>query len=233
MRPSDINVLIACEASGVTREAFRKLGFNACSCDLLPADDGSLYHLQGDVRQWLDSRWHLMIAHPDCTYLTNSAAWAYGDGPYHQKVKPGTLVGAERRAARERALEFVQELLAAPIPFKGIENPVGVISTRIRPASQYIQPNEYGDDASKKTGLWLENLPLLVPTRKIPGRVVEWPRGSGKYVERWGNQTDSGQNNLTPGTDRWRTRSKTYQGWADAFASQWGAYVLEYYREQH
>lgn len=233
MQPSEINVLIACEASGSTREAFRRLGFNAWSCDLLPADDGSPYHIQGDVRPYLDSRWHLMIAHPDCTYLTNSAAWAYGDGPYHQKVKPGTLVGAERRAAREEALAFVQQLMDAPIWFKALENPVGVISTRIRPASQYIQPNEYGEDASKKTGLWLENLPLLVPTCKVPGRIVEWPRGSGKFVERWGNQTDSGQNNLTPGTDRWRTRSKTYQGWSDAFASQWGTYVLEHYNEQH
>jgi hypothetical protein len=229
--PSQINVLIACEASGATREAFRRLGFNAWSCDLLPADDGSPYHLLGDVRQWLDSRWHLVIAHPDCTFLTISAAWAYGDGPYHQRVKPGTLVGAARRAAREEALTFVQTIMSAPILFKAIENPVGAIGTRIRPASQYIQPNEYGEDASKKTGLWLENLPLLERTKDYPPRIVEWPKGSGKQVKRWGNQTDSGQNNITPGTDRWRTRSKTYQGWADAFAAQWGSYILEYYSD--
>lgn len=247
MHPSQINILIACEASGSTREAFRRRGFNAWSCDLSPADDGSPYHIQGDVRTYLDSRWHLMIAHPDCTYLTNSAAWAwaYGDGPYHQKVKPGTLVGAARRAAREEALAFVQELMDAPIRFKALENPVGVISTRIRPASQYIQPNEYGEDASKKTGLWLENLPLLVPTKKVPPRWVccgetitdivkgcPFCRGENKPAPRWANQTDSGQNNLTPGTDRWRTRSKTYAGWSEAFAQQWGDYILEHYNEQ-
>lgn len=232
LRPEDVFVLIACEASGATRRAFRKLGFNAWSCDLLPADDGSPYHIQGDVRQYLGDLWHLVIAHPDCTYLTNSAAWAYGDGPYHQKVKPGTLVGAARRQERERALAFVQEILDAPIRFKALENPVGVISTRIRPAAQYIQPHQYGEDASKKTGLWLENLPLLEPTGDYPPRIVEWPKGSGKLVKRWGNQTDSGQNNLTPGRDRWRTRSETYQGWSEAFASQWGTYVLEQLNRQ-
>lgn len=210
-----MKVLIACESSGVTREAFRALGHDAWSCDLQPADDGSPYHIQGDVTPHLAAGCDLMIAHPDCTYLTNSAAWAFGDGPYHQRVKPETLVGAARRAAREQALDFVRLLMGAPIPMIAIENPVGAISTRIRPADQYIQPYEYGEDASKKTGLWLKGLPILVPTQHVEPRMV-----GGR--PRWANQTDSGQNRLSPGSDRWKVRSKTYQGWANAFASQWG-----------
>ena len=102
-----------------------------------------------------------------------------------------------------------------PIEKIALENPVGVISTAIQPASQYIQPFEYGHDASKKTGLWLKNLPLLVPTNYIEPRIVD-----GKM--RWANQTDSGQNKLTPSEDRWKDRARTYQGWADAMAQQWG-----------
>lgn len=208
-------VLVGCESSGVTREAFRKLGHEAWSCDLLPADDNSPYHLQCDVRLVIGYGWDLAIFHPDCTYLTNSAEWAYGDGPYHQNVKPETLVGAARRAARVEALDFVRFLMDADIPRIAIENPKGAISTHIRPPDQYIQPHEYGDDASKITGLWLKKLPLLVPTCHVPPRIVD-----GK--KRWGNQTDSGQNKLTPGDNRWKERSKTYNGWANAFAHQWG-----------
>ena len=273
-----MRVLIACEYSGIVRDAFLEKGHDAMSCDLLPTESPGP-HFQGDVRDILDGwkpvvfafdmlecdcceepfcpehnmhywechcygptqddleyeeingvlmarpidspHWDLMIAHPDCTYLTCSAEWAYKDGPYHQKVKPETLVGESRRIAREEALSFVDTLFKAPIKRKAIENPRGVISTRIRKASQYIQPYEYGDDASKITGLWLDGLPLLRPTQKVPGRIVEWPKGSGKMVERWGNQTDSGQNKLTPGPNRWKERAKTYQGIANAFAEQW------------
>lgn len=221
-----MRVLIACESSGVIREEFRKLGHDAWSCDLQPADDGSPYHYQCDVFDIIHKGWDLMIAHPSCTYLTNSAAWAYGDGPYHQKVKPGTLVGADRRAAREEALMFVRRLMDAPIPKIAIENPVGTISTRIREATQYIQPYDFGDDASKKTGLWLQGLPKLEPTEYVPGRIVGY-RKNGKPIMRWGNQTDSGQNKLTPGADRWKVRSKTYLGWAKAMAAQWGGDIRE------
>jgi len=207
---------VACEYSGRVREAFRKLGHDAWSCDLLPADDNSEFHYQGDVRDILADGWDLLIAHPDCTYLTCSAEWAYSDGPYHQKVKPETLVGSARREAREKALLFVDLLMNAPIKRKAIENPRGVISTRIRPASQYIQPHQYGHDASKITGLWLENLPPLVPTCHVQPRIV-----NGR--PRWSNQTDSGQNKLTPGPDRWKERARTYEGWAEAMANQWGA----------
>lgn len=220
-----MRVLIACEYSGNTRDAFLARGHDAWSCDLLPTDKPGP-HYQCDVRDVLKQGWDLLIAHPDCTYLTCSAEWAYGDGPYHQKVKPETLVGAARRARREIDLDFVRLLLAAPIKMKCIENPGrGAINTRIRKPDQLIQPNEYGHDASKITGLWLENLPHLVPTCRVKGRIVEWPRGSGKMVERWGNQTDSGQNKITPSPDRWKERARTYSGWSDAMAAQWGKYL--------
>jgi len=216
-----MRVLIACEYSGIVRDAFLSIGHDAVSCDLLPTEVAGP-HYQGDVRDILDDGWDMLIAHPSCTYLTCSAEWAYKDGPYHQKVKPDTLVGEARRSARDEALDFVRLLLNSKIKRKALENPRGVIGTRVRPASQWIQPNRYGHDASKITGLWLENLPLLTPTERIYGRIVEWPRGSGKFVERWANQTDSGQNNLTPSPNRWKERARTYQGWADAMAAQWG-----------
>ena len=215
-------VLVACEYSGTVREEFRKLGHDAWSCDLLDTDIPG-QHIKGDVLDILSDRWDLMIAHPDCTYLTVSAEWAYKNGPYHQKVKEGTLVGAERREAREKALRFVQQLMSAPIDKIAIENPVGVISTRIRPADQYIQPYNFGNNASKKTGLWLKNLPKLVPTNFIQGRIVGYK--NNKPIYRWDNQTDSGQNNLGPKKDRWKDRSKTYSGWAEAFAKQWGKLI--------
>jgi len=220
-----MRVLIACEYSGRTREAFRRRGHDAWSCDLLPADDGSMFHYAGDVRLILDCGWDLMIAHPPCTYLTWSAEWAYKDGPYHQRVKRGTLVGAARRRAREEAAEFFLDLYYSSIPRVAIENPVGYMSKCFRKPDQYIQPWQFGDDASKKTCLWLRNLPLLKRDPKIfhPGRMVEWPPGSGKMVRRWSNQTDSGHNKLRDTDDRWKERSVTYRGWAEAFADQWGS----------
>lgn len=216
-----MRVLIAGESSGVSREEFRKLGHDAWSCDLQPADDGSEFHYQCDVFEILGEEWDLMIAHPSCTYLTNSAAWAYGDGPYHQGVKEGTLVGEARRNARREALIFVQRLMDAPIPMVAIENPVGAISTKIKKPSQYIQPFDFGEDASKKTGLWLKGLPPLEPTGYIEPRVVGYTP-AGKEIQRWANQTDSGQNKLTPSANRWKERSRTYRGWAVAMAEQWG-----------
>lgn len=213
-----MKIIIGCESSGTIREAFRKLGHDAWSCDILPADDGSEFHLQGDILSFLDLGWHMMIVHPPCTYLTVSAAWAYGDGPYHQNIKAGTLVGAPRRDAREKALDFVWELMEADIPMICLENPVGVIGTEIRKADQYIQPYEFGDDASKKTGLWLKGLPKLKATAYCPPRIAN-------NKTRWANQTDSGQNKLGPSADRWKTRSKTYQGIADAMANQWGGHI--------
>ncbi len=214
-----MRVLIACERFGVIRDEFIKRGHDAWSCDLVD----SLVpgpHITGDVRDILDQGWDLMIAHPDCTYLTNSAAWAFKDGPYHQKVKEGTLVGEERRQARMGALDFVRLLMDAPIPRIAIENPIGAISTAIRKPDQIIHPYEYGDDASKATCLWLKGLPALTPTNRVQGRIVLI---NGKEVERWANQTDSGQNRLGPSEDRAMARAKTYRGWAEAMANQWGS----------
>jgi hypothetical protein len=205
-----VKVLVACEFSGVVREAFRRRGHDAWSCDLLEAADGSSFHLRGDVREWLErgpgydsGGWDLMLAHPPCTYLC-------GSGLHWNKRRP------ERAQKTADALAFVQELLNAPIPKICVENPVGLISTKIRPADQYIQPYQFGHDASKKTGLWLKGLPLLQPLQvQIKPRLV-------KGRPRWGNQTDSGQNKLGPSADRWALRSVTYQGIAEAMASQWG-----------
>lgn len=202
-----MKILIACESSGTVREALRDLGHDAWSCDLLPADDGSPHHIQGDALEVAYSgEWDMMIAHPPCTYLTVS-------GLHWNGRVPG------RAAKTEEALAFVRKLMDAPIERIAIENPVGAISTRIRKADQYIQPYQFGDDASKKTGLWLKNLPPLVSTvDPFPGRIVEH---NGKQVQRWSNQTDSGQNRLPPSPNRWKERSKTYPGIADAMAHQW------------
>ena len=198
-----MKVLVACESSGTVRDAFAAREHDAWSCDILPAAGK---HLECDVRHVLDQGWDLMIAHPPCTYLCVSGMhW--------------TARGLRPQQLTEDALEFVKILLAAPIARKAIENPVGVISSRIRPPDQYIQPYQFGEDASKKTGLWLENLPKLVPTKSIPGRKV---LHNGVLRERWSNQTDSGQNCLPPSADRWQARSKTYQGIANAMAEQWG-----------
>lgn len=119
----------------------------------------------------------------------------------------------------------------APIPRIAIENPVGAIGTRIRKADQYIHPHHFGHDASKITGLWLKGLPVLEPTESVPGRVVGY-RASGKPIERWGNQTDSGQNKLAPSDSRWMDRARTYEGWADAMAEQWGPILFAEQQEE-
>ena len=210
-----MKILVACECSGTVRDAFRDRGHDAWSCDLKPTERPG-QHFHCDVRGVLDRGWDLMVAHPDCTYLTIAAEWAYGDGPYHQQVKSTTLVGAARRAAREDALAFVRLLMACPIPRVAIENPVGAISSRIRRPDQTIQPHQFGDDASKATCLWLRNLPPLVPTGHVAPRMV-----GGR--PRWANQTDRGQNRLSPSANRATDRARTYVGIAAAMAGQWGS----------
>lgn len=218
-----MKVLVGYSACPLTREAFERKGHETWTCDLLPSRDGSSRHFQADIWEVTDHRWDMAIFHPMCTYLTVSAAWAFKDPNYakypnvgyHQKIKPGTLVGADRRQAREEAIDNFRRLLRLPYP-KAIENPgASFIAKAIRPADQYIHPYEFGDDASKLTGLWLDRLPPLRSTKRVPGRVV-----GGK--ERWANQTDSGQNRLTPGEGRWLERSATYPGIAAAFGEQWG-----------
>ncbi len=199
-----MTILVACEYSGVVRDAFLRRGHSAVSCDLLPCESlNSGDHYQCDVRDLLDHSWDLMIAHPPCTYLSVSGM--------HRTTR-----GLRDPQLTEDALDFVRLLMDADIPRIAIENPVSVISTRVRKPDQIIQPWQFGHDASKKTCLWLTNLPPLTPTQIIEPRIV-----NGK--KRWANQTDSGQNRLPPSEDRWKIRSATYQGIADAMADQWGS----------
>lgn len=194
---SGLKVLVACEYSGRVRDAFIRGGCNAISCDLLPTD-ATGPHYQGDVFDIINDGWNLMVAHPPCTYLAVSGMhW--------------TTRGLRDPKLTEDALAFVQRLIAAPIERIAIENPVSIISTRIRKPDQIIQPWWFGHDASKKTCLWLKNLPLLIPTNMLPG----------DNKTRRANQTSSGQNKLGPSADRWKLRSATYQGIADAMATQW------------
>jgi hypothetical protein len=195
-----MKVLVACESSGNVRDAFIRAGHDAMSCDMLPSESAGS-HYQGDVLDILDRGWDLMIAHPPCTYLSVSGMhW--------------TTRGLRDPQLTEDALEFFRVLMNAPIHKIAIENPVSVVSSRIRKPDQIIQPYHFGHDASKKTCLWLKNLPPLRPTQFVEPRQV-----NGK--QRWSNQTDSGQNKLPPSADRWKKRSETYRGIAEAMATQW------------
>lgn len=194
-----MKVLIACEFSGTVREAFRANGHDAWSCDLLPTEIPG-QHIKDDVLNVIDQGWELMIAHPPCTYLSSS-------GIHWNARRPG------RALLTEEAIQFVDSLINAPIPMIAIENPVGVLSTRIRKPDQVIQPWQFGHPESKATCLWLKNLPLLKPTN-----VLTKPSS-----EVWNNQTPSGRNKLGPSPNRWKLRSITYSGIASAMADQWGS----------
>lgn len=216
-----------------TRAAFERHGNDVWTCDLLPDPAGHPKHLQCDIWEVANDNWDMAVFHPMCTFLTVSAAWAFADPDfdrypgvgYHQKVKPGTLTGEARREARREALENFARLLNLPYP-KAVENPApSFVSDAIRPPDQTIHPHQFGDDASKRTGLWLDRLPKLRPTSFAPPR----PREAcltdllgDPTVMRWGNQTDSGQNKLSPGEERWLERSATFPGIANAFGDQWG-----------
>lgn len=193
-----MKILIVCESSGTVREAFRTRGHDAWSCDLLPADDDSPFHYQCDARE-VGGDWDMMGFHPPCTFLSVSGIHWNNRGR-----------GWDRT---EQALAFVRWCMSHKCPWY-LENPVSIISTRIRRPDQTIQPYEFGHNASKRTALWLNDLPKLVPTDRIAGRMID-----GK--ERWDNQTDSGQNKLAPSKTRWKERSKTYDGIAQAMANQW------------
>lgn len=187
-----MKVLVACEFSGVVRRAFRGRGHDAWSCDLLPAEDGSPFHHQDNVREILacqgDWKWDLMIGHPPCTHLAVSGARWFKD----------------KREYQEEALRFVQFLMDAPIERICIENPISIISSRIRKPDQIIQPWQFGHGETKATCLWLKNLPKLEPTNIVEGR-------------------EARVHKMPPGPDRWRERSRTYEGIAQAMADQWGS----------
>ena len=187
-----MKILVACEFSGIVRDAFLARGHDAYSCDLLPSESPS------DARHYLSDalaviayrQWDLLIAHPPCTFLAVSGARWF----------------AERREQQKAALQFVRDLLAAPIEHIALENPVSIISTWIRPPDQYIQPWQHGHGETKKTGLWLKNLPLLVPSNIVDGR-------------------DARIHKMPPSSNRGHERSRTLPGIAAAFADQWGTFV--------
>jgi hypothetical protein len=190
-----MKVLIACEYSGIERDAFIANGHDAMSCDILPTESDGPHH-QGDVRDIIHDGWDLMIGHPPCTFLAVSGARWFKD----------------RQQQQAEALEFVKTLMDAPIHKIAIENPVSVISSRIRKPDQIVQPFEFGQPESKRTCLWLKNLPLLIPTKILPLPDCGY----------WQNQTPSHQNNLWGNKNRAKLRSLSYSGIAEAMADQWG-----------
>jgi site-specific DNA-cytosine methylase len=181
-----MRVLIACEYSGVVRDAFIRARHEAMSCDLLPTDAPGP-HYQGDVFDIINDGWDLMIAHPPCTHLAVSGARWFKD----------------KQVEQAQALDFVRQLLDSPIQRIALENPVSIISSRIRKPDQVIQPWQYGHGETKATCLWLKNLPKLQPTDIVEGREAKVHR-------------------MSPGPNRWKERSRTYQGIANAMAAQWG-----------
>ena len=189
-----MRVLIACEFSGVVRRAFRERGHDAYSCDLLAAEDGeTIWHFQEDVMRRLTwTHWDLLIAFPPCTHLASSGARWFKDKMDEQAA----------------AIAFVRRLMAAPIERIAIENPIGVLSSRIRKPDQIIQPWQFGHGETKATCFWLKNLPPLQPTSIVAGRE---PR----------------VHHASPGPDRWKERSRTLPGIAAAMADQWGVVTKE------
>jgi site-specific DNA-cytosine methylase len=181
-----MKVLIACEYSGIVRDAFISQGYDAVSCDLLPSERNGP-HIQGDVLSVLNQGWDLMIAHPPCTHLAVSGARWF----------------KEKQKEQAEALEFVRQLLNAPIPKIALENPVSIISSRIRKPDQIIQPWQFGHGETKATCLWLKNLPKLKPSQIVSGR-------------------EHRVHLMPPSPNRWKERSRTFQGIAAAMAEQWG-----------
>ncbi len=181
-----MKVLIACEFSGIVRRAFSLRGHDVMSCDLLPTELPG-YHYQGDIRDVIDGEWDMMIAHPPCTHLAVSGARYFKN----------------KKKEQDDALEFVRLLLDCDIPRIALENPISVVSTRIRKPDQIIQPWQFGHGETKATCLWLKNLPKLIPTNIVSGR-------------------ESRVHKMPPSPDRWKNRSRTYEGIANAMAEQWG-----------
>jgi hypothetical protein len=194
-RSKKMKVLIACEFSGVVREAFKKRGHDAWSCDLLPTDIPG-QHIQYDVLDLLDDRWDLIIAHPPCTHLTISGARWF----------------KEKRQQQKDAIDFFMRFISAPAKKICVENPIGIISTVYRKPDQIIQPYQFGHKTRKSTCLWLKNLPLLKPT-KIVKPVFVIGKKDGKRYSLW---------HIKSGKGCGKERSVTFQGIADAMATQWG-----------
>ncbi len=192
-----MRVLIACEFSGAVRDAFIARGHDAWSCDLLPAEGETNRHIHGDVESRLYDGWDMMIAHPPCTHLSVSGARWF----------------KEKETEQAAALDFVRLLLDSPIPRIALENPISVISTKIRKPNQVIQPWQFGHEETKATCLWLKGLPPLVPTHRDKPDLFAEPAPEGRENRVW---------RMSPGPDRWKERSRTFSGIANAMAEQWG-----------
>jgi site-specific DNA-cytosine methylase len=183
-------VLVACEYSGIVRDAFTARGWEAWSCDLLPSENPEGNHYQGDVKDIIGLGWDLLIAHPPCTHLAVSGARWFKN----------------KRKEQKEALEFVRFLLNAPVPCIALENPISIISSKIRKPTQVIQPWQHGHGETKATCLWLKNLPKLEPSKVV----------SGREQRVW---------KMPPSENRWKERSRTFKGIAKAMAKQWGECV--------
>lgn len=209
-----MKILIGCEFSQTVTKAFRELGHEAYSCDIVECTGGHPeWHIHDNVLAHLDDGWDLGIFHPDCTYLTVTGNKWLKDQPAR---KSGALVGEERRAARVDAIEFFMKLVNAPIPKIAIENPIGIMSTVYRKPDQIIQPWWFGEKFSKSTCLWLKNLPKLVPTEIVDSG--EWiTYKSGKRVSKW---YAAAANAKTP-LERTRIRNTTFDGVARCMAATW------------
>ncbi len=182
-----MKVIIGCEFSQIVTKAFRDLGYDAYSCDLLPGEINSKWHIQDDIRNHLNEDWDIGIFHPPCTHLAVSGARWFKD----------------KKVEQAEALEFIRLLLAAPIKRIALENPISIISSHIRKPDQIIQPWQFGHGETKATCLWLQNLPKLQPTNIVEGREQRiWK--------------------MPPGENRWKERSRTFEGIAQAMANQWG-----------
>jgi len=196
----EMRVLVACEYSGIVRDAFIAKGHDAISCDLLPTESPGP-HYQGDVFDLLSGerwrQWDLMIAHPPCTHLAVSGA------PH--------FAAKRESGVQQEALEFVRRLLDAPVPRIALENPVSIISSAIRKPVQYVHHWWFGHPETKKTGLWLKNLPLLTETNNVEEHMLTLPKSERNRIHY-----------ASPGPERWKLRSTTYTGLAAAMAEQWG-----------
>jgi site-specific DNA-cytosine methylase len=204
-----MKILVACEESQVVTKAFRDRGHEAYSCDILDCSGGHPeWHIQGDVKNELEKDWDMVLAFPPCTHLAVSGA-----AHFEKKRKDGR---------QQEGIDFFMLFANLDHVAKvAIENPIGIMSKEWRKPDQIIQPYEFGEDASKRTCLWLKGLPILIETCRVVGRFVTTP--SGKVVERWSNQCSNyGHDKTSPSPERSRIRSKTYNGFALAMANQWG-----------
>lgn len=205
-----MKVLIACEFSGVVREAFRKRGHDAWSCDLLPTEKESKYHIQDNVLNHLNDGWDLMIAHPPCQFLSNAGIGWFNEERYGDKAR-------YRKQKRIEALNFVEFLFNSKIEKICVENPTGYLNSHFAKPTQIIQPYYFGDMESKRTCLWLKNLPLLTHIKIVKPKIYGYyktgvKKGQPIYGNSWQKRS----------ADRWKERSRTFQGVADAMADQWG-----------